>query len=544
MDTASEANIERDAGAGPEAAWPASPRRRWRLLSTLSARARRRAPHTRDVALQSPAHSLSSTSLSSLSSPPRTSCSSAVCGRPSTWSPGSSECSDLPVLPHNATSTSTKRYHLFDLPDELLQAVAIRAVHQHPAQTWTTPVDLASPTAQALIHTHPRLQRVFYAAILRFSFFLVRTSAPTQRAATTHALILRGALRKCTSLRELQLFVRPRDLYAVDAVASFFAHTVAPVSTVHLCFAPPPQHQPNDPSWALASYSGDHTPTVVATNIIRAIATRGPRLRALSLDCCNALTQDAVDVLADSVGPALQRLALDGSHFPDWSHLTRFPGLVELRLQNVDVNNSSLQYALHRLRKLEILALHQLPVISADGLRPLVDVQNLHTLELSRCIGIDDDAIAFLPTILTLKTLRLVHIDVTAPALNALVTQMGPRLLSLSVNAISVAHDSHSSLLDAPPSSNVLKTLMDAVQTHCTNVQFVDFGNSPASLRSHWSVRPYAEALRNPTPPFAGTTYSAHRDDLQPEPRLPRRGLYCRARARREPARRPTGCFA
>jgi hypothetical protein len=406
------------------------------------------------------------------------------------------------------------------LPDDVLQLICFHTICQQPSQTWVTPADLGSPTAQSWLRVCRAFQTALYACVDRFSFFVVKNHVATQRAASTHAHLLRSTLPRFANLRELQLFIRPRDVFAVDAVATFLGKTAAPLRIIHLCCAPPPL--------------GDSVrdPMPVVTDVIREIAAHGQRLKALSLDCCYAISTLAAQELADGVGLSLERLALDASLFQNWNVLTNFQNIVELRLQNTVICDSDLCDVLGHLPLLESLAVHQVASITGVGLEPLTRLQNLHTLELSRCIGIDNEAILSLAKIMSLTTVRLVHIDVAACALEKLVRDMGPRLVSLSVNAISAAHD-------VSPSSStegVLKTLLHTVKTHCKNVRIIDFGDSSILPGNHWSVRPYTEALRHSSPimtspsPVSGSTAS-HRSSGY------------RLRPRRRSQQRPISCF-
>lgn len=366
---------------------------------------------------------------------------------------------------------------ILDLPEDVLQLICFYTIRQHSLQTWITPADLAGHPARSWCRVSRTFYNVFHACISRFSFFLVSPHAPNQRAAATHAHILKTTLLRCSNLRELQLFIRPRDIYVTDAVGLFFARSLAPLSTVHLCCAPPPVGE------------SPREPLAVVTDVIRAIALSGQRLDALSLDCCNTLSHTAARILAEAVGPNLTRFAMDFTFFQDWTALAKFRNLVELRLQNTSLSDTALRRILSSISFLEILAIHQVPGVTKLGLEPLASSCSLKILELSRCIGIDNDAVSALSQINSLTTIRLVHIDVSAVTLENLVRQMGSRLISLSVNAISSAHD------DVPASC--LETLLHTVKAHCTNVRTLDFGSSSISRESHWSVRPYYEALRH-----------------------------------------------
>jgi hypothetical protein len=404
------------------------------------------------------------------------------------------------------------------LPDDVLQLICFHAICQHRTQTWITPADLANPTAQSWLRVCRTFRASVYACVDRFSFFIVKNHVPTQRAASTHAHILRSTLPYCTNLRELQLFVRPRDLYAVEALTTFFAKTIAPLPTIHLCCAPPPL--------------GDSVrdPMPVVTDVIREIASRRHLLHALSLDCCYTIGQAAAKELATGLGPTLQRLALDASLFQDWTVLTSFPNLVELRLQNTLMSDADLRRVLPHLPLLETFAAHQVSSITGAGLEPLARLHQLHTLEFSRCVGIENEAVLALARISSLTTVRLVHIDVSASSLENFVRDMGPRLISLSVNAISTAHASSLS----PTADIVLKALLQTVKTHCKNVQNIDFGDSSLLPGNHWSVRPYTEALQHP-PPITGTS------SLVSTPVHRSQGY--RLRHRRQNHQRPISCF-
>jgi hypothetical protein len=266
----------------------------------------------------------------------------------------------------------------------------------------------------------------------------------------------------------------------------------------------------------------------VVTEVIREISSRRESLEALSLDCCHVVGRTGAAWLAESVGPTLRRLALDATLFQDWTVLACFKNLVELRLQNTFVSDAAMRTFLSHMPALETLAVHQVSTITTAALEPLAATDRLHTLELSRCIGIDDDAVRGLARISSLRSVRLVHIDVSARALEDFVRDMGPRLLSLSVNAISAAHD----FAPVPTTAGVLSTLLETVKTHCKNVQNIDFGASTAVAGSHWSVRPYTEALRHPAPAASTVMDEA-----------PARPSGFRIRARRLSVQRPLSCF-
>jgi hypothetical protein len=377
---------------------------------------------------------------------------------------------------------------LLDLPDDVLRLVCFHAIRSHSANAWITPADLASPTSQSWMRVSRAFYHTFHATVTRFSFFLVNPHASTPRAARAHSLIL-PTLSRCTALRELQLFIRPRDLSVASSVARFFATTVAPLSTIHLCCAPPASSDP--------LRAGDPLPVV--TDLIRSIASRGPKLAALSLDCCNSLSHTSARLLADAVGPHLVRLALDVTFFQDWTVLSRFTKLEELRLQNTRlISDTALRHVLQHLPSLAVLEIHQVPAVSGAGLRPLAAVGRLRSIELSRCIGVDDDAVRDLAAIESLTSVSLCNIDVSAAALQALARRMGARLVSLAVNSMSAsgAVDAGGDA-EAPSPSACLRALVDTVRRHCRNVEHIDFGPSPKPA-SHWSVRPFEEALRRP----------------------------------------------
>jgi hypothetical protein len=407
---------------------------------------------------------------------------------------------------------------LLALPDDVLQLICFHAICQRRSQTWITPADLANPTAQSWLRVCRTFRASLYACVDRFSFFIVKNHVPTQRAASTHAHILRSTLPYCENLRELQLFVRPRDIYAVEALTTFFAKTKAPLPTIHMCCTPPPL--------------GDSVrdPMPVVTDVIREIASRRHLLHALSLDCCYTISHAAAKDLASGVGPTLERLALDSSLFQDWTVLASFPKLVELRLQNTLMSDADLRRVLPHLPMLETFALHQVCSITGAGLEPLARLHQLNTLEFSRCVGIDNEAILALARISSLTTVRLVHIDVSASSLESFVRDMGPRLISLSVNAISAAHGSSLS----PTADIILKTLLQTVKRHCKNVRNIDFGESSVLPGDHWSVRPYTEALQHPSPVTGAAISSsspAHRSQGS------------RLRPRRQNQQRPISCF-
>jgi hypothetical protein len=408
-------------------------------------------------------------------------------------------------LPPSSSESSPKAViSLLDLADDLLQLICTHALRSHPDQTWTTPADLSSPTAQSWQRVSPRFRSALHACLARFSFFLLSSPhPPTSRAAGANVHILRATLPRCPNLRELQIFLRPRDYHTTDALHAFFAKTTAPLSAVHLCCAPPP-HSSNstDAETSNGDPASQRDPAVVVTDVIRAIASRGRALDALALDCCYALSHAAARLLADAVGGSLRRLALDVTSFQDWTVLARFTALTELTLQNSRISNPALRAVLARLPLLLTLSIHSVPSITGAALEPLPSVGVLQTLELSRCAGIEDADIAALAAIPSLSAIHLAHIDVSAQTLNALAVSMGPRLTALSVNALST----HYHTPDRGPSTSCLTLLRDTVKTHCPEIS-LDFGDaSSRAASSHWSVRPYAEALRHTASPGSSSS--------------------------------------
>lgn len=411
--------------------------------------------------------------------------------------------------PRPALPCAARGPTLLSLPPELLPRILFHALRPHPTRTWLTPADLAQPSAQHLVRVCRRFHAAFHEALTRFSFFLVNPHASSPAAAATHAHVM-PTLARAHCLRELQLFIRPRDVAVAAAVAAFLDRSVAPLRTLHLCCAPPAAGD--------ELRAGDVLPVV--TDLVAAIAGRAERGRtveSLSLDCCSRVSGKAAAALVRGAAPGLRRLALDVTFFDDWTVLASFQGLEELRLQNTrNIGDADLAFVLSRLSRLEVLEIHQVPTVGKEALRPLAEVRCLKTIELSRCIGIENDAVAALADIPTLESIGLCYIDVSAATLQTLAKNMGDRLRALSVNKISTqgaipshtpayhadvinyqsnaSQSSDGNLCQQPP---CLKTLLDTVKTSCPNSS-IDFGSS--SVRpSHWSARPFEEALRHPT---------------------------------------------